>query len=181
MKKGDKVQNPKSPILAAVQQLLEPVIEAQHIELYDLELLTEYGRKILRLYIDKDGGITLNDCERITYAVEPVLDVHDPIPGAYVLEVSSPGIERKLIKDIHYIKHIGQLVEVKLDKPINDLNNQKKIQGTLMSLEEDAVIISIDALAGDATNIELRLPREHLIYCRLVYENTQRRNYGQHD
>ncbi|MCL2398431.1 MAG: ribosome maturation factor RimP [Defluviitaleaceae bacterium] len=161
--------NPKSPILATVQQLLEPIIEAQHVELYDLELLTEHGRKVLRLYIEKDGGITLDDCERITYAVEPVLDANDPIPGAYVLEVSSPGIERKLVKDIHYTKHIGQLVEVKLDKPIDVLNNQKKIQGTLVRLEENAVIISIDALAGDTTDTELKLPREHLIYCRLVY------------
>ena len=161
--------NSRIPILDVVQNLLEPVLEALHLELYDVEILTEHGRKILRLYIDQEGGITLDDCERVTYAVEPVLDQADPIPGAYVLEVSSPGIERKLIKDIHYIKHIGRLVEAKLNKPINNHTNQKKFQGTLMGLEEDTVIISIDALAENATESELRLPREHLLYCRLVY------------
>ena len=149
---------PKSPIVEAVYALLEPVVEAQNIELYDLDFITEHGRQVLRLYIEKDGGITLDDCEHITYAVEPVLDAHDPVPGAYVLEVSSPGIERKLIKDHHFAKHIGRQVEVKLDKPFN---RQKKFRGELMGLEED--FLRVD---------ELQLPREHMIYCRLVYTDS---------
>jgi len=152
------------PDITAIYALLEPVVEAQQVEFYDLELLIEYGRQILRLYIDKDGGITLDDCERITYAVQPVLDAQDPIPTAYVLEVSSPGIERKLVKDSHYAANIGNEVEIKLNKPVN---KQKKFRGVLIGLEEEAILID--------TGEELQLPREHLAYCRLIYKE---RNHG---
>jgi len=147
-------------ILTAARALLKPIVEAQQVELYDLELLTEYGRRVLRLYIDKEGGITLDDCERITYAVEPVLDANDPIPDAYVLEVSSPGIERKLVKDSHYLANIGKLVDIKLIKPFN---KKKKFRGTLIGLDEEALVISTDLEEVQ------RLPREHLAQCRLVY------------
>jgi len=158
------VPNSKEHILSAAWALLEPIVEANQIELYDLEFLTEYGRKILRLYIEKEGGITLDDCERITHAVEPALDAHDPISEAYVLEVSSPGIERKLIKDSHYIQHMGKQVEIKLNKPVESQDNRKKFQGALMGLEEDAVIIQTEP-----TGEELRLPRKNLAHCRLIY------------
>ena len=154
----------KEDILSAARVLLEPIVEAQQVELYDLEFLMEHGRKILRLYIEKEGGITLDDCERITHAVEPALDANDPIPDAYVLEVSSPGIERKLIKDSHYMKNIGKQVEVRLAKPVSDQENQKKFRGILTGLEQDAIIISIEP-----TGEELKLPRKNLVYCRLVY------------
>ena len=158
------MQKSKEDILTAARALLEPVVTAQQVELYDLEFLTEHGRKILRLYIEKEGGITLDDCERITHAVEPALDANDPIPGAYVLEVSSPGIERKLVKDIHYMNNIGKQVEVRLTKPVADQENRKKFRGVLTGLEKDTVVISAEP-AGE----ELKLPREHLAYCRLVY------------
>jgi len=163
-RKGDGVQKTKEDILIAAQALLQPVVEAQQVELYDLEYLTEHGRQVLRLYIEKEGGITLDDCERITRAVEPALDANDPIPGAYVLEVSSPGIERKLIKDSHYMKNIGNLVEVRLTKPVADQENRKKFRGVLTGLEKDTISISLEP-----TGETLQLPREHLAYCRLVY------------
>jgi len=166
-RKGDEVPNTKEQkeqILTAARTLLEPVVEAQQVELYDLEFLTEYGRQILRLYIEKEGGVTLDDCERITHAALPVLDAHDPIPDAYVLEVSSPGIERKLVKDNHYTENMGKQVEVKLSKPVAEQNNQKKFRGTLTGLESDVVII-----LAEPTGEELRLPRQHLVHCRLVY------------
>ena len=147
------------PNLTALFALLEPIVVHQHVELYDLEFLTEYGRTILRLYIDKDGGITIDDCEKISGVVGRALDDHYPIPGSYVLEVSSPGIERKLIKDSHYMANVGKEVEVKLKKPIN---NQKKFRGVLLGLEDGAVIIS-----GDKGE-RLRLPRQDLVYCRLI-------------
>jgi ribosome maturation factor RimP len=147
-------------ILTAARALLEPVVEARQVELYDLELLIDYGRRVLRLYIEKEGGVSLDDCERITYAVEPVLDANDPVPGAYVLEVSSPGIERKLVKDSHYRDNMGKPVEIKLNKPFG---KRKKFQGMLIGLDEEAVVISTDL------EEELRLPREHLAQCRLVY------------
>lgn len=165
--KGDGVTNTKAQresIISAAKALLEPIVEAQQVELYDLEFLTEYGRKVLRLYIEKEGGVSLDDCEQITHAVEPVLDAHDPIPEAYVLEVSSPGIERKLVKDSHYAQNMGKQVEVKLSKPVAEQNNQKKFRGTLTGLEEDAIVI-----LSDPSGESLKLPRQHLVYCRLVY------------
>ena len=157
--------------LVAVKALIEPIVTAQQLELYDLEFLTEYGRKILRIYINKEGvpgfssGVTLDDCEKVTRSLESVLDAHDPIPHAYVLEVSSPGIERKLIKDSHYQCHIGKSVEVKLNRPVFDAideKNRKKFRGVLVGLEGEVVVIS------SSTGEKLRLPREHLAYCRLV-------------
>lgn len=160
----------KEEIVKAARTLLTPVVEAQQLELYDVEFLQEYGRKILRLYIEKEGGVTLDDCERVNYAVEPVLDANDPVPGAYVLEVSSPGIERKLVKDAHYAKNIGAEVEVKLSKPYE---RQKKFLGTLFSLEEDAVVITNEK--GE----KLQLPRENLLHCRLVYSSAHEEiNHG---
>ena len=150
--------------VAAARALLEPIVEAQQMELYDIELLTEYGRTVLRLYIEKEGGVTLDDCEQVNYAVEPALDADDPIPGAYVLEVSSPGIERKLVKDAHYHNNIGKLVEVKLHKPLSAEEKQKKFRGILLGLEEDAVVVS------NEKNEERKLPRENLAVCRIVYE-----------
>jgi len=138
--------------------LLAPVIAPHQIELYDVEILTEHGRKVLRLYIDKPGGVTLDDCENITYAVQPTLDADDPIPGAYVLEVSSPGIERKLIKDAHYTANIGKLVEVKVTKPVLEDSNQKKFRGTLTAITDSAVLVD-----------DIPIPRDILVYCRLIF------------
>ena len=152
--------------------MLEPVVEARQMELYDIDYLTEHGRKILRLYIDKEGGISLDDCEVVSHAANSALDAKDPVPEAYVLEVSSPGIERKLVKDAHYMANIGRKVEVRLNKPLEDFK-QKKFRGVLLGLDESAVVISgvADGVGGlDVLGEKLRLPREHLAYCRLVYE-----------
>lgn len=145
----------KNPIVTTVYNLLEPVLENHKMELYDVEFITEHGRQVLRIYIDKEGGVTLDDCEEITHAVNPVLDTHDPIPDAYVLEVSSPGVERKLVKDRHFTNHIGRQVDIRLDKPFNA---QKKFRGLLAGIEDDYVLLD-----------DLKLPRENMIYCRLVY------------
>ena len=148
--------------LQAVKTQLEPVVDAQGMELYDIEFLVEHGRKVLRLYIEQEGGVSLNDCERVSRAVEASLDGHDPIPEAYVLEVSSPGIERKLVKDSHYQLNIGKDVAVKLKKPFGE-NNQKNFRGVLVGLEADAIVLNLESE-------ELKLPRENLIHCRIIYK-----------
>ena len=159
--------------LAVIYEMLEPIVESHDMELYDIETLTEYGRFILRIYIDKEegagssGGVTIDDCEKITYAVQPALDSCDQISGSYILEVSSPGIERKLVKDSHYAANIGNEVEVRLNKPFN---MQKKFRGVLVGLSEEAVIIN-----SDNSDENIQLPRESLAYCRLIYKE---RNHG---
>lgn len=153
-----------------VHDMLEPIIKAEQMELYDIEYLHEYGRWVLRLYIDKENGVTLDDCERINNVVMQVLDINDPIPNPYVLEVSSPGIERKLIKDKHFIDNIGKPLEIRLKKPFSvedDMyekhGKRKKFRGVLVGLENDAVVIS------NENADELRLPRELVAVCRLIY------------
>ncbi|MCL1986529.1 MAG: ribosome maturation factor RimP [Firmicutes bacterium] len=149
--------------LSAIYNLLEPTVNACNMELYDLEFVTEYGNQILRVYIEKEPAVTLDDCERINNAIIPVLDADDPIPDAYILEVSSPGIERKLVKNAHYQRYTGKLVALKLLKPIViDNVNTKKLTGTLLGLEDDFVLIT-------QKNDQIKIQRNNIVFCRLVY------------
>ena len=152
-------------IVATVEALLAATVEAQGVELYDLEFITEYGRKVLRLYIDKEGGVDLNDCERVSRAVEPALDAHDPIPHAYVLEVSSPGIERKLVKASHYLRHIGEVVEVKLHKPLAE-TKRRNFTGVLIGFNENEVQITTD------DGNDLQFSRDAIARCRLIVDSS---------
>jgi len=120
-------------MLANITKLLAPVIEAQGVNLYDMEFLKEGADKILRLYIDSDAGIDLNDCERVSRAAEAVLDEHDPIPTAYYLEVSSPGVERKLTKPEHFVRYTGHKIALKLYGPID---GRRKFSGLLTRYED---------------------------------------------
>ena len=121
-----------APMAAKITQLLTPIIEAEGTTLYDLEFIKEGGNKILRLYIDKPEGVDLNDCERVSRAAEAELDIHDPIPTAYYLEVSSPGIERKLTKPEHFTKYVGHKIAIKLYGPVD---GRRKFTGILDSYE----------------------------------------------
>ena len=102
---------------AALEEIVLPVVCSLGLQLYELEFVKEGGTRILRLYIDKEGGVSLGDCESASRAVEAVLDERDPIQESYRLQVGSPGVERKLTKPWHYEKHIGHRVRVRLFKP----------------------------------------------------------------
>jgi len=124
---------------AKITQLLTPIIEAQGVTLYDLAFIKEGGSKILRLYIDKPEGVDLNDCERVSRAAEAELDIHDPIPTAYDLEVSSPGIERKLTKPEHFTKYVGHKISLKLYGPVD---GRRKFTGILDSYENETLTLT---------------------------------------
>ena len=145
-------------IAEKVAPLLTPVVEAQGFELYDLEYLKEGADFILRLFIDKNGGVGINDCENVSRAAEAVLDANDPIPTAYILEVSSPGIERKLKKDAHFIKAAGERVELRLFKAVD---GKKQYQGILKGLEDNAIVIT------DEQGAEQSFSRALVSVCRL--------------
>ena len=145
-------------VIDKVEPLIAPAVEAQGVELYDLEYLKEGGDWILRLYIDKDGGVDLNDCERVSHAAGAVLDEHDPIKTAYILEVSSPGVERKLKKDAHFERYIGEKVSISLFKPVN---GQKKYTGILKGLIDGNVVLEDE-------QGEQRFDRTLVTLCRLV-------------
>ena len=100
-------------------QLAQPLVEAAGCSLWDVEYVKEGADYILRVTIDNDEGITIDDCERMTRAIDPILDEHDPIPDSYLLEVSSPGIERELTRDDHFDLCVGEKVEVRLFAPVD--------------------------------------------------------------
>ena len=128
---------------AILYKLITPVVEEMGLELYDMEFVKEGGNRILRLFIDKEGGVNLNDCENVSRAVEVVLDEQDPIPTSYRLQVGSPGIERKLTKPEHFAKHMGHKVAVKLYAPhkVSETISVKTLIGILVGYEDDSINI----------------------------------------
>ena len=118
-------------------KILEPAIAGLGYELVELE----FQGKVLRLYIDQPQGVTLEDCEKVSRQVSAVLDVEDPIPGAYTLEVSSPGLDRPLRKQADFERRAGQRARLELKLP---LNGRRRFSGTLRGLEKDEVLIEVD-------------------------------------
>lgn len=124
-----------------IERLLKPVIEDLGYELWGCEYLSQGKHSLLRIYIDKKGGIGIHDCERVSKQISALLDVEDPIPGNYSLEISSPGIPRPLFTKEHYKQYLGREVRLKLSKPIND---QRNLIGTIISTNEESLILEID-------------------------------------
>ncbi len=124
------------------EQLLLPIVEKLGIEIYDVEYVKEGSDFYLRAFIDKPGGVNINDCETVSRAFSDVLDEADPIPDAYILEVSSPGLGRTLKKDKHLQKSLGEEVELKLFKPVE---KRKDFSGILESFDADKIVIREDA------------------------------------
>ncbi|MBP5732809.1 MAG: ribosome maturation factor RimP [Lachnospiraceae bacterium] len=128
---------------AKAEELLAPIVDKMGIEIYDVEYVKEGSEYYLRAYIDKEGGVNINDCEAVSRAFSDVLDEADPIEEAYVLEVSSPGLGRTLKKDRHLQKSIGQDVEVKLFKPLEG-TKCKEFEGELIRFDEKTITIRDD-------------------------------------
>lgn len=118
------------------ESLVMPLIEENNFELVDVEYVREGSNWFLRVYIDKEGGITVDDCELVSRALSDLLDVHDFIPDAYILEVSSPGLGRQLKKDKDFKRSIGEVIEIKLYKSIN---KQKEFEGVLTDFDETTI------------------------------------------
>lgn len=121
--------------------MLLPIAERHGVDIYDVEYVEEVGEWYLRAYIDKEGGVTINDCEAVSREMSDALDVDDFIEDAYYLEVSSPGLGRQLKKDRHLEKSIGMDVELKVYKPIE---KQKEFEGVLKGFTSDEITVEID-------------------------------------
>jgi ribosome maturation factor RimP len=102
-----------------VREIINPTADGLGYYLWDVEYVKEGADFILRVTIDSDEGITIDDCEAMSRAIDPILDEHDPIPDPYLLEVSSPGIERELTRDDHFALCVGEKVEVRLFAPVD--------------------------------------------------------------
>ena len=128
-------------IESKVQSLLEKIINDLGYNLYDVVYEKEGKDYYLRIIIDKEDGIDINDCEKVNNAINDILDEADLIKDQYFLEVSSPGVERTLRKDKHYLSQIGNEILIKLYKPIE---KKKEIQGILEEYLEDEIVIRTD-------------------------------------
>ncbi len=121
-----------------VTQFAKPIVEAHGCQLWDVEYVREGSEYFLRLYIDKEGGVDINDCEAISRAVDPVLDAEDPIPESYHFEVCSAGLERALKRPSDFERFMGSPIMVKLYRPRNGL---KEIPGILRGYENGCVTV----------------------------------------
>ena len=126
---------------AMTEELVLPMIEENKFELVDVEYVKEGGNWYLRVYIDKPGGINIDDCELISRALSDKLDEKDFIEDAYILEVSSPGLGRPLKKDKDFTRNMGEMVEIKLFRQIN---KQKEYEGILKAFDKETVTIEAD-------------------------------------
>lgn len=124
-----------------VRDIAKPIVDSLGYELIDVEYLAGGNRAKLRLFIDKEGGVTLDDCEKASRYVGYALDVEDPMPTPYVLEVSSPGLDRPLKKPSDYERYIGRLVKIKTKVPVN---NQMVFIGRLSGIINQKVEIKLD-------------------------------------
>ncbi len=134
-------------IVEQVRLFAEPVVLAQGCTLWDVEYVREGGEWYLRLYLDKDGGVDINDCEAVSRAVDPILDEKDPIPDSYHFEVCSAGLERVIRRPEHFAWAMGKDVTVRLYRP---RNGAKEFTGTLTGYGEDGAV-TIETKAGPET------------------------------
>ena len=143
---GELMKNGTKNVAATVSELIAPVAEELGYFLWDVEFVKEGARHILRVTIDSEEGINIDDCEKMHRAIDPVLDEADPIENAYYLEVSSPGIERELRTDAHILACIGEKVELKLYAPVN---GSKSFTGNLTAFENGVITVEVGGAAID--------------------------------
>ena len=138
-------------LVEQIRAMVSPIAEELNYDIYHIEYVKENGEYYLRIYIEKEGGITLNDCEALSRRVSDLMDEKDPITDAYFLEVSSPGLNRTLFTDEHLKRFIGREVMVKLSKAID---GKKSIKGILKESGEDFIVVDVDG--------EIEIPKEKI-------------------
>lgn len=143
------------------EELILPLLEEFHFELVDVEYIKEAGNWYLRAYIDKEGGITVNDCEAVSRRMSDLLDEKDFIPDSYIFEVSSPGLGRQLKKDKHLARSIGEKVEIKLFRAVD---KKKDFEGILKEFDKDSVVITLE------NDTDLSLERGNIAIIRLAID-----------
>lgn len=143
-------------ITEQVRQFAEPLVKENGCTLWDVEYIREGGEWFLRLYIDKEGGVDIDDCENVSRAVDPVLDEKDPIPESYRFEVCSAGLERVLKRPSDFAQFMGAAVLVKLYQPKNGL---KEYAGRLTGYEDGDVTVDMNGTERTFAKAEVALVR----------------------
>jgi ribosome maturation factor RimP len=124
-----------------LEALLAPSVMALGLRIWGIEYLSQGKRSLLRVYIDADDGVTIEDCERVSKQVSDLLDVENVLASSYTLEVSSPGLDRLLFKPEQYAESIGETVDVRLNYPFE---GRRRFVGALTSLENDEVVVLVE-------------------------------------
>lgn len=144
-----------SKVTEKVEALARPIVEDEGCELWSVEYVREAGSWYLRVFIDKDGGVGIDDCERISRRLDPILDEADPIPDSYVFEVGSAGAERELKRPSDFEKFMGSEVEVKLYQPYE---GKKSLVGKLEDYENgDITISSVQLKKSQIAQVKLHI------------------------
>lgn len=143
-----------------VENIVKPIIENIGYELYDVQYEKEGKNYYLRIFIDNEKGIDLNDCEKVNDAITDILDEENCIKEQYFLEISSPGIERVLRKDKHLEQNIGKQVKIKLFK--KDENGNKEYEGELKEFNEQNIMINQD-------ECEIKIERKNISQIKTIY------------
>ncbi|MEF9971917.1 MAG: ribosome maturation factor RimP [Oscillospiraceae bacterium] len=149
-----------SKIADMVSELARPIAEQFGCELWDVEYVREAGQWYLRVFIDRESGISIDDCEAVSRALDPILDEKDPIESNYIFEVSSAGLERNLHKPEHFLRFIGENVEVKL---YTQVEGAKQYSGTLTAFDKGAVTIDSNGVVRVFTKDQVANVRLSLI------------------
>lgn len=157
----------KTQIEDKVMNLLSPVAKDHGFELVDVEWTTDSGRKTLRAFVDKEGGISIDDCAFLSGYLEDVLDIEDAVPGAYLFEVSSPGLNRPLRRKEHFEKAIGEEIQLATKEKVNGRKNYK---GILKGCESELIKIEIDGQDHEVPLAEVQKAR--IVF---DFENSKRR------
>ena len=143
-----------------LRKLLEPGVNAVGFELVDVEVAGSRHSPTLRVYIDSHRGVNVDDCARVSRQLSALLDVEDPLPGHYTLEVSSPGLDRPLVKPEDFRRFVGETIKVKLQAP---LLGRRNFSGRLVDVAADHVVVEVDkeifSLAFDAMERARLVPR----------------------
>ncbi|MCR5149638.1 MAG: ribosome maturation factor RimP [Clostridiales bacterium] len=137
--------------VAAVWEIARPVAQRLSLDIWDICFLKEGADWYLRIFIDKDGGVDINDCEAFSRAIDAPLDEADPIEQSYCLEVSSPGLERSLNREEHFEKCLGEKIQLKFIRPVN---GKREYKGVLESCSAKSFTLRLDD--GDEMNVDLK-------------------------
>ena len=144
---------------AKTEKLIAPIIAANHVELFDVDYGKEGQDWYLRVYIDKEGGVTIDDCQAVSRAFNEILDKENYISDQYIFEVSSPGLTRPLKKEKDYEKSLGRLIDIRLYKPVE---GKKEYTGVLKEYNKDVIMIEAD-------NSMITIERSNLSMIRWAY------------
>lgn len=133
-----------SGLLKKICELAVPVCESQGLELVHAEFSVNSGMRILRIYIDRENGVTIEDCAKTSRELSNLFDVKLDIPGKYSLEVSSPGLDRPLVKPEDFLKFRGEKVQIKIFEPLEPDSDRKNFKGIIKESDENTILIELE-------------------------------------